>query len=346
MMVHFYQPPVRKIVGGLDRAITNLREFLVQSGIRVHTNSALPRVSRQSPPTIVHFHALWEPIHSWLSWRCRRRGIPYIVSPHGMLEPWAWQHKNWKKRPYYQLLEKYHLIGARALLASGQLEADHLQSFFPGARIEAIPLGLSGEAKPNYFPARSKLGWTNDETVLLFLSRIHKKKGLDLLLQALVLMGSDIPAGVRLVIVGDGAPNYVNRLRDYVRDQRSALPRIEWVGEVWSQHKWHYFQGADLFCLPTHSENFGLAIGEACQVGTPVLSTPNTPWGQWLPEQGCFIVDLNLDHLQMALRKFFRQGKWSEQRRKQLSEWTWGNFNWQMIGPRYLRLYERLHLDG
>jgi glycosyltransferase involved in cell wall biosynthesis len=96
---------------------------------------------------------------------------------------------------------------------------------------------------------------------------LHPKKGLDLLLRALAV--TELPEMSRLVIVGGGDPYYVSKLRSLAASLADRLPKIDWVGEVWGAARWPYFQGANLFCLPTHSENFGLAVLEACQVGTP-----------------------------------------------------------------------------
>ena len=71
-------------------------------------------------------------------------------------------------------------------------------------------------------------------------------------------------------------------LRRFAERTPPHCRRIEWKGAVWGEARWPYFQGADLFCLPTHSENFGLAILDACQVGTPALTTTETPWSEAL----------------------------------------------------------------
>ncbi|MEP6671914.1 MAG: glycosyltransferase, partial [Chthoniobacter sp.] len=263
MKLVFCVPPAEQRIGGLDSAIQSLRRALTHSGIPVA--DALP--SEPDSETLVHFHGLWQPAHDRLAKQCVARGIPYVVSPHGMLEPWAWRHKWWKKWPYFHLVEKAHLTRARALLATADPEARRLEKFVLRQRIETLPLGLTGQAQPDYEAARQRLSWKPEEHVLLFLSRIHVKKGLDLLLEALAT--TSLPKDVRLVIVGDGEPSYVRSLQHFAREHAATLPPIEWAGAVWSDARWPYFQGADLFCLPTHSENFGLAVLEACQVGTP-----------------------------------------------------------------------------
>lgn len=335
MKVVFFTPPAEQRIGGLDAAIDGMRGALERSGIAV--GDELPA---QGGGCVAHFHGLWQPRHARLARDCRARGIPYAVSPHGMLEPWAWRHKRWKKWPYFQLVEKGRLAHAQALLATAAPEAARLQRFVPGQRIETLPLGLTGAAKPGYENARKRLGWPAEERVLLFLSRIHVKKGLHLLLEALATRQS--PAPVRLVIVGDGEPAYTAHLQRYAKDHARTLPRIDWIGAVWGEERWKYFQGADLFCLPTHSENFGLAVLEACQVGTPVLTTVETPWAQELADGRGYICAPRMEDVREALARYFSSERWTPDARAALSEWAWTRFHWDALAERYAAFYRSL----
>ena len=335
MKVLFFTPPAGQRIGGLDAAIDGLRGALERRGIEV--GGELPA---HGGAGAAHFHGLWQPTHARLARECRARGIPCVVSPHGMLEPWAWRHKWWKKWPYFHLVEKRHLTRAKALLATAPQEAGRLRGFLPGQRIERLPLGMTGSAKPDYQRARGHLGWPADERVLLFLSRIHAKKGLDLLLHALATM--ELSAPTRLVIVGEGEPGYVAQLRRFAEENSRALPRIDWVGAVWGEERWKYFQGADLFCLPTHSENFGLAVLEACQVGTPVLTTVETPWAEELAGGRGFICAPQSDEVRRELARFFFAERGTPEARAALAEWARTRFHWDALVERYVDFYRSL----
>ena len=335
MKIAFFVPPAAQRVGGLDAAINGLRGALERRGAVV--GDCLPEDARDG---VVHFHGLWQPAHARAARECRARGIPYVVSPHGMLEPWAWRHKRWKKWPYFHLVEKRHLARAGALLATAEQEAGRLRGFLPQQRIETLPLGLTGTAKPAYAAARAQLGWADDERVLLFLSRIHVKKGLDLLLRALAAM--EISAPARLVVVGEGEPGYVAELRRFAEENSRSLPRIDWPGAVWGEERWKYFQGADLFCLPTHSENFGLAVLEAYQVGTPVLTTVETPWAQELADGRGFICTPRAEEVQRELARFFATERPTPEARAALAEWAWARFHWDALAERYVEFYRSL----
>jgi len=97
MIVHFFEPPSFQTTGGLNLAIQSLRRFLEKSGIDVHSGSRIKEFSVRSAQQLAHFHGIWQPRALQISAHCRSRRVPYVVSPHGMLEPWAWKHKRWKK---------------------------------------------------------------------------------------------------------------------------------------------------------------------------------------------------------------------------------------------------------
>lgn len=286
---------------------------------------------------VVHFHGLWQPRHARISRMCAQHGIPTVASPHGMLEAWAWRHKLWKKFPYFHLVEKHHLRRARALLATAPAEAARLRDLLPRMRVEVLPLGLTGGARPDYERARAELGWRPDERVLLFLSRLHVKKGLELLIEALAQ--GPVRQRTRLVVVGGGEPAYLSQLRDLARDHHSRLPLIDWVGEVWGSDRWKYFQGADLFCLPSHSENFGLAVLEALQVGTPALTTTTTPWAVALGDDRGYIAEPTVASVKRQLDRYFAAPPWSLAKRAQLADWAWSKYHWDTLAASYVELY-------
>ena len=352
MKIHFFEPPAVQKVGGLDAAIQSMRTALQALGHEVSINSDAIAFGEN---TRVHFHGLWQRNFPALARECARLGVPYVVSPHGMLEPWARRTKWWKKWPYFQLVEKRWVAGAACVLATAKPEADRLARFFPHTRIDSLPLGLTADKRPDYASARARLGWNADETVLLFLSRIHEKKGLDLLLSALTECEADTPVrtetprtGVsasrtRLVIIGpEEQPEYAARCRDFIARNATRLPRTDWIGPVWGEDRWSYFQGADLFCLPTHSENFGLAVLEACQVGTPALTTTETPWADTLGSGRGFIARPETADIRAQLARFFATPRQDETERTALAEWAWKNFDWPELAPRYAAMYSSL----
>lgn len=335
--VHFAEPPPEQAEGGLEQAMATLAGYFSAQGHEVCRNAGLHDLW-QNRPDVVHFHGLWQPAHAVLSLYCRWNGIPYIVSPHGMLEPWAWQHKHYKKRPYFHLIERYHINGAGLVLTTSTQEADNLKDFDLQARVEMIPLPIAEQRTPDYAAAREELGWRDDTRVLLYLSRVHPKKGLHLLLEALTQLSADLQSMLRLVVVGDGPRRYVERLRRYAAAHAAQLPAIDWEGAVWGDRKWRFLQGADLFCLPTFSENFGIVVLEALQVGTPVLTTHATPWQFVDAWNAGMVVAPDVDALATALRTWDGD-RGSARGRHVLAARAHDTFDIDVLGERYADAY-------
>jgi glycosyltransferase involved in cell wall biosynthesis len=342
LTLHFYEPPPAQKAGGLDIAIRSLQRFLQGNGVTIRTNASPREFDVKLPGQAVHFHGLWQPQFLNVSRRCRASGIPYVVSPHGMLEPWAWRQKLWKKLPYYCFFERAQLKNARAVLATSRQEAGNLRRFAPSHKIKALPLGLTDSRGPAYLAAREKLGWKSDESVFLYLSRIHPKKGLHLLLRALCSMADSLPAKWRLVVVGDGEEKFVAECRNCSRAHSEVFRLTEWKGAMWGDDKWIYCQGADLFCLPSFSENFGLALLEACQVGTPILTTRQTPWDFLVDGRSAFFVEPEVESIQKGLSAFLTREAWTLAERDALSHDIHDRFDWSKVGPQYLELYESI----
>ncbi len=337
MIIRFVTPPLAKQAGGIENAVEGLREALQRQGITV-----LQGGDAGDADAVHHFHGLWDISHSWLAAKLRQRGRPYVVSPHGMLEPWAFRHRRWKKLPYFWLMERRFLLGAQAIFVTSAMEAEHLARVIRHPCVQVLPLGCRDRRDADQAAARQSLGWPAENRVILFLSRIDVKKGLDMLLHALAGSGSNWQ-GWRLVVVGGGEPDYVAMLKSVAAAASAQLPPVEWIGPVWGAARWPYLQAADLFCLPTYSENFGIAVLEALHVGTPVLTTDQTPWRDHIGLDGLFIAKPEIVSLQhsLARARIRIDGNWSVADRHKLAAWAGEHFAWEKLVPAYARAYQK-----
>jgi glycosyltransferase involved in cell wall biosynthesis len=337
MKVRFITPPKELQKGGIENAVEGLREALLGLGIPVADGPDF-----EDPEAIHHFHGLWNFGHSRLARRLAQSHRPYVVSPHGMLEPWAWHHRRWKKLPYFHLIEKQMLRQAAALFVTSGMERDHLARVISHPRVEVLPLGCRDVRGPEREVARQALGWGADRRVMLFLSRVDPKKGLHLLLDALA-QRPEMRERWRLVVVGDGPSEYRRQLEEQAARNEAALPLIDWVGPVWGDRRWPYLQGADLFCLPTHSENFGIAVLESFHVGTPVLTTTGTPWIEFQQRDGVFIAEPTVSALRDVLGKVDCRldQQWTEDSRHALATWAQEKFSWPQLAGQYQAAYQR-----
>jgi glycosyltransferase involved in cell wall biosynthesis len=219
---------------------------------------------------IVHIHALWEDIQHHAAVAARQIGIPYIFRPCGMLDPWSLSQSRWKKRLYMAWRLRRDLNGAAALHYTATLERDVAGplELKPLSLVEPNGVDLSEfEALPPAGTFRSRYPMIGDRPLVLFLSRLHPKKGIELLLPA---FARGAPAGAVLVIAGPGEERYTEQLMD----RAAALgvkDRVLFTGMLRGRDRVAAFADADLFVLPSYQENFGIAVVESLAAGTPVV---------------------------------------------------------------------------
>jgi len=220
---------------------------------------------------VIHIHALFSFATLPAAFWARRRGVPYIVRPLGTLSQWGMEHRRpWLKRLSFRFLESRIL--RHAALVHYTCEQEHL---------EAAQLNVTAPAKiiSNPLPNESEGSVAGqfraqhpellNRRIILFLSRVDAKKGLELLLPAFAKVRQELP-GTSLVLAGSGDPNFIGRLK-----AQAASLEIEsavlWAGFLTGSEKWAALADADVFVLPSHSENFGIAVVEAMAAGIPVV---------------------------------------------------------------------------
>lgn len=243
-------------------------------------------------PDIVDVQGIWTYPSLANLRHARRTGTPYLVTPRGMLDPWARRNSAWKKKIAGTLFEQAHLKGACALRATAEMEAQHFRDMGMTNPIAVVPNGLT---LPDLAPRSDR-----DLRSILFLSRIHPKKGVDFLLQAWATLQAEFP-GWEIVIAGIDENGHEADLKALTC--KLGLSRVRFVGEAHGDAKQKLYRDADLFVLPTHAENFGLVVAEALAQETPVITTRNAPW-QGLESEACgWWIDLDQGLLTDTLRQ-------------------------------------------
>ena len=235
-------------------------------------------------PIIVHSSGLWNQTGLALGAAGLAACSPYVISPRGMLEPWALDYRWFRKRCALALGQRAQLAAAAMLHATSDLEYESIRAFGLRNPVCVIPNGLD---VPEVFAASSSNRPLSPRRCV-FLSRLHPKKGVGLLLEA---WAEAAPAGWSLEIAGEGTEAFVRDLKG--RIETLGLRDVRLVGEKTGAEKWDFLSRADLFVLPSYSENFGIAVAEAMAMGLPVVTTQGTPWavleqqhmGWWIPAE-------------------------------------------------------------
>lgn len=219
----------------------------------------------------VHIHGLWEMSTAVASRRARREGRPYVLSAHGMLEPWALANKGLKKKLYATLLERSHVAGAACLHALTTAEAQQYRDFGARGPIAVVPNAVQVPAQASPDPFLEAFPQLRGRRLVLFLGRLHPKKGLDLLAEAWLQVGHQHPDAV-LVLAGPDSEATQAKLEARLGAEIVA-GRVVFTGMLGGAMKWSALAAAELFVLPSFSEGLSMSVLEAMGAGLPVLVT-------------------------------------------------------------------------
>lgn len=247
----------------------------------------------------------------------RWQQVPYIVRTLGQLTPWALAQSRLKKQIYASLIERHNLNRAAAIHCTSVGEAEDVQKF--GIKTPTITLPLGVEQTIALPEAKQKLrevyGLAPKTPIVLFLSRLHYKKRPELLLRSLshlATQGKDF----HLILAGSGEPSYLSELKNLV-SSLGLTARTSFPGFAIGQDKQLLLQGADIFVLPSFSENFGVAVAEAMGNGLPVIVTPDV---QIAPEIAAASAGLVVSGQERAFSEAIAQLLASPDLRYQLGE--------------------------
>ncbi|NWG75663.1 MAG: glycosyltransferase, partial [Rubrivivax sp.] len=261
----------------------------------------------------------------------RRLGIPLVVSPRGMLQPWAWRHHRWRKMLAWRLYQGRDLASAAAFCAASEAEAEAIRHCGFGQPIGIVPNGV---AIPHLAP-RHEPG--HGEKTALFLSRIHPSKGPCLLVEA---WSEAKPAGWNVVVAGPDEDGHRREVEQLVKE-RGLSEVFTFAGPVESEEKSRLLARSDLVILPTQSENFGLVVAEALAHAVPVITTTRAPW-RGLREHECgWWVEPDARDIAEAIRAATSMS--DEERRAMGSRgraWMTRSFSWAEAADRLLAFYQ------
>ncbi len=224
---------------------------------------------------LLQLHGVWDRTNMQIAALARRMGVSYCVSLRGMLDDWCMAQRGLKKRLYLSLGGRKVLEGAAFVHCTADAELEQSGKWFPGGRGRVVPnlIDLSQfETLPGADLAKTRwpaLG--GDGPHLLFLSRIHVKKGIKYLLGAMPALVQMHPS-LQLFIAGTGDDAYLASMQQ-LAEQHGIADCTHFVGHVGGDEKLSLYEAADLFVLPTSQENFGFVQFEALACGTPVMTT-------------------------------------------------------------------------
>lgn len=281
-------------------------------------------------PDIVHVHGLWAPfLHRIAEWGWRRN-VPVVFSPQGMLTPWSLNHKRWKKSLALAAYQWRDLSTASLIHATADTEVEDIRRLGLRQPLVVSPFGIA--MPPERAAHNAPPGTAGRDRMALFISRIHPKKGLLALVEAWARLERENPAGRpadrwHLVIAGPDEGGHeaevmaraaaiglsVETAPAGMAAAVEPTADVTFVGPVYDRDKTELYGRADVFVLPSHSENFGVVVLEALACGLPVITTKATPWRELngvgrrasppgASDRAGWWIDVGVDPLVEALR--------------------------------------------
>ena len=256
-----------------DAAVT-IKRFACRPRLSYSLSMPLAFALRRDIPSfdIVHINSLYTFPSTAAAHYCRRFRVPYLLRPHGTLDPYIFEHHRPRKFVYERLIELRNLKNAAAVLFTAAEEMELARRSVPAIKGVVVPLGVHPSEYDWDMTAKtsrtSQYGEAGGRTIL-FLGRLNFKKGLDLLVKAFGLVART-HGDVRLILAGPDEDGYSTRVRLWLKEE-GILSKVRFAGMLTGKEKVSLLHSTDIFALPSYSENFGLAVVEAMASGLPVV---------------------------------------------------------------------------
>lgn len=294
---------------------------------------------------VVHTHTLFSPIIAFTHFLCRLYKIPYVMTPHGMLDPWALAYKAWKKRYYYQYLEQPSLRYASAIHALSASEIDQVRTLGFSQTI-LVPNGVNKHEFENLPHAQffyDKFPDLQSKKLILFLGRLDPKKGLDLLAPAFSDVHQAFP-DTHLVVAGPDSIDFIATARSYF-SYANCLDAVTFTGMLAGVMKYAALTAADVYVSPSYSEGFSMSILEGMASALPCVFTSGCNFPEAAKANVAYEVAIDVDEIATALIKCLQHPEQSRLMGQKAQQFIFNYYDWESIAVRLHRTYESI-LDG
>jgi glycosyltransferase involved in cell wall biosynthesis len=295
---------------------------------------------------LVHVHNVWGYANRLAARLCPKWDVPFVVSTHGMLDPHSMGRKAWKKRLYGRLFEFPALRQASGLIFT-HAEEERLarETCGPLPTGFVVPLGTSDPPAESRSVLASQFLRQFPATArgprVMFLSRLHEKKGLDLLLPAFQRVLQNHSSG-QLVLVGPGEEDYVQELRSRA-NSLGISQQTHFIGSLHGEQKWAALAAADVYVLPSYQENFAIALVEALRVGTPVVCSQRVNiWSDLANAGAATICELTVESVAESILRLLDDRSGAEEQGGRGAAFAAENYTWAKSVERLVDVYKRV----
>ncbi|QYO62223.1 glycosyltransferase [Leptolyngbya sp. 7M] len=294
---------------------------------------------------VIHSHGLWMLPNIYARRAALGNHLPLIISTHGMLESWSLKNSQFKKKLALLLYERKNLQSATVLHAASLEEAKSIRRLGLKQPIALIPNAADLPNKDQFvgkevliqvFPELAEKRW------LLFMSRLHPKKGLETLLKVWHELAGKFPDWHLILAGPNSIDNYQAELESIVKHLELA-ERVTFTGMLTGRPKASAMTNSELFVLPTHSENFGIAVAESLSYGVPAITTKAAPWqdleqyrcGWWIEDDQQTLLNALVEGMELSAEIRLEMGE----RARALVE---TRYSWQSTTQQMVEVYHWL----
>jgi glycosyltransferase involved in cell wall biosynthesis len=293
---------------------------------------------------LIHIHEIWHHSHFVAARLAKRFRKPYIITIHGELEPWCLNYKALKKKVFSWLFQKRILENASMLHAITEEEVKNIRRFgVNNTSIVMIPNGINLQEFQN-LPSREELTkiYTKlrNKEVILFLGRIHPKKGLDLFAKAFGKIAKE-RKDICLLIVGPDEGGYQAQIEKLLEEGR-VLNKVIFTGMLTGYKKLVVLSGVDIFVLPSYSEGFSMTILEAMICGLPVIITHQCNFPEVTQHNAGIIINPEMNELAEAMIKLLENPSLAEKMGENGKKLILEKFTWDRVADRMIETYNRI----
>ncbi|BCL35187.1 glycosyltransferase [Nostoc sp. MS1] len=291
---------------------------------------------------IVHTQTVFAPIISIANWICKSSQTPYVVTPHGMLEPWALSYKGWKKKLYYSIIENKLIQKSQAIQTTSSLEFQNINAlrfkhsvFVPnGVHRQDFELPAEAEVFYQQFPE------TKNKTLILFLGRIDPKKGLDLLAPAFAKVHQQFPH-THLVVAGPDNIGFLEKAQNYFL-QAGCFDAVTFTGMLNGSLKYAALSATNLYVAPSYSEGFSMSILEGMASGLPCIITTGCNFPEAAAAQAAHVVEISPNAIADSLIECLTEPEQAKAMGDRARDFIFNNYTWDRIAVNLCKVYQAI----
>ena len=297
--------------------------------------------SNVSSYNLVHTHAIFSYPVLVAYWMCQLHKIPYLATPHGMLEPWALAYKIWKKKLYFNWLEKPALQKASAIQMLAAPEAERIKNLDLKPPLVIVPNGIHREdfaSLPDPEIFYQQFPETKNKRLIIFLGRIDPKKGLDLLAPAFAQAYQKFP-DTHLIIAGPDNTGFLPTAQSYFI-KAGCSHAVTLTGMLTGNIKYAALAAATIYVAPSYSEGFSMSVLEGMAAGLPCVITTGCNFPEAGEAEAAIIVNIDVGSIAKAIIQLLKDDQQAKNMGYRARQFILDNYTWDKIALKMVSVYE------